>query len=44
MATYANVPDLHLRAGARWLAWFSAIVVAAFIALMAMVVYPYVTS
>jgi hypothetical protein len=44
MATYADFPDLHLQAGARWLAPFSVIVLATLIAAIAMFVYPYVTS
>ena len=43
MAAITNVPDLHTQAGARWLAPFLLIVLAALVAAYVMIVYPYVT-
>ena len=44
MATTAQFPDLHTQAGARWLAPFSAIVLATLIAALVMFIYPYVSA
>lgn len=43
MATTAQYPDIHTMAGARWLAYFSPIVLGTLIAALVMFLYPYVT-
>jgi hypothetical protein len=44
MAATQTIPDIHLQAGARWIAPFIGAILLTLVAIFAMLVYPHITG